>query len=192
MGVVDNVFFYVLIGLLGLYLASPWYSGKALGRRRLYGLVAVAVLAIGLCLLLMAFVLLPRLEVYDLIAYLAGFPILAVGLLLCLPAALQIRPATAPDVSGPSKTSGVCGILRHPIVLGEVLWPLGLSLSHEVRHRDISHRLLVLLPVYDYQGGRGTDGGGLWRAVSGIQEKRAGIHTFSERPEGKGRKGTID
>jgi len=128
MGVFDNVFFYVLIGLLGLYLASLWYSSKTLGRSWLYGLIAVAIFAIGRLLLPMPFVLQPRLEVSDLITNLAGFPILAAGLLLCVPAAFHIRPVTAPDKSEPLKTSGVYAILRHPIVLGEILWPLGLSL----------------------------------------------------------------
>jgi protein-S-isoprenylcysteine O-methyltransferase Ste14 len=76
----------------------------------------------------MPFVLQPRLGILDITANVVGWPILLLGLVLCLIAALQIKPVTAPDRNEPLITNGIYGIVRHPIIVGETVWPLGLSI----------------------------------------------------------------
>jgi protein-S-isoprenylcysteine O-methyltransferase Ste14 len=128
MVVLQNPFFYALIALFGLCMSSLWFSSKKLGRSWLYGATCVAIFAIGRLLLPMPFVIQPRLEISGVIANVVGWPLLILGLLLCLTAALQIKPVTAPDRKEPLKTTGLYGIVRHPIIVGETLWPLGLSI----------------------------------------------------------------
>jgi protein-S-isoprenylcysteine O-methyltransferase Ste14 len=41
---------------------------------------------------------------------------------------LRIAPLTAPDRSEPLRTDGLYGVVRHPLMLCDVFWPLGWSL----------------------------------------------------------------
>ena len=71
----------------------------------------------------------PRLEVSNIMVVPIGLTILALGFLLEALALKQLREIL---FHKPAKrrliTNGVYGIVRHPLYLGESLWPIGLSL----------------------------------------------------------------
>lgn len=117
--------FWAFLGAAGWAIA-PGVMTRRLGSRLGFG-VAVFVLAeLPRLLLPLPFVSQPRLETSPLVIVL-GAVVLAASLVLAAPVR-RIVPLTRPDRREPLRTDGLYTVVRHPLMLCDVLWPLGWSL----------------------------------------------------------------
>ncbi len=126
MAFIFEPFFWALISMFALVIASAVVGSTKLGRRPLFGFLIVVVFILGRVILVLPALRQPRFESGGWHLVLGGILFLA-GLVFSLPA-LNIRPFTAPDENIELKTTGFYGIVRNPIYLGEILWCLGWSI----------------------------------------------------------------
>lgn len=119
--------FWAFLGALGWALAFGIIGTRTLGRRLGFG-VAVFVLAeIPRLVLPLPFVTQARIDPVSAWLGVLGAAILAGGLVFAAPV-FRIVPLTAPDGREPLRTDGLYSIVRHPLMVCDALWPLGLSL----------------------------------------------------------------
>jgi protein-S-isoprenylcysteine O-methyltransferase Ste14 len=96
------------------------------GRQPLFGSTAVFFFVLGRVILVLPFLSQPRFPNQTWLGILGGA--LFMGGIVFSSAAIAIRPFTAPSKKMAFKTTGLYGIVRNPIYLGEILWTLGWSL----------------------------------------------------------------
>ncbi len=78
-------------------------------------------------LLPLGFVLQPRIDLNPIFRLVTGAIIFAASLFFGTPV-FRIVPLTGPDQREPLRTDGLYSIVRHPLMLCDIFWPLGLSL----------------------------------------------------------------
>jgi protein-S-isoprenylcysteine O-methyltransferase Ste14 len=100
---------------------------KALGRSLPFGIAMLLMAEAPRVVLPLPVVVQPRLGLSPSIAVPIGALILAVGLYFGTPA-VHISPLTAPDRREPLRTDGLYSVVRHPLMVCDILWPLGWSL----------------------------------------------------------------
>jgi protein-S-isoprenylcysteine O-methyltransferase Ste14 len=123
LSVLEDPFFWALMSMFALVAAGALVSGTRLGSYRRFGVVVVALFLLGRVILVLPSCPQPRFELGGL-NWAIGTAVFIIGVAFCAPA-LRIRPFTAPHGELPLRTTGLYGIVRHPIYLGEVLWCLG-------------------------------------------------------------------
>ena len=124
-------FHLVLAAVLGFTGAIVGYLSATL-RNIAFPFNVVAASALITCTAMSRFLLplcpQPRLHVPDSVAWIVGLPIFVVGILLIVTAICHIG---LPAASSPPKrrwelvTGGIYRRLRHPIYLGDLIWPVG-------------------------------------------------------------------
>jgi protein-S-isoprenylcysteine O-methyltransferase Ste14 len=129
--------------MLGKVLTDPWFwaflaavgwgacfgivGTQNLGRRLGFGITVFILAEFPRFLIPLPFVDQPRIEPLPAWLVVVGGLILVVSLYFGTPV-FQIVPLTAPDRSEPLRTRGLYSIVRHPLMLCDIFWPLGWSL----------------------------------------------------------------
>jgi protein-S-isoprenylcysteine O-methyltransferase Ste14 len=119
--------FWAFLAAVGWGLGITVVGSRALGRRLPFGVFMFVLAEAPRAVLPLPFVVQPRLDPVP--GWLAAFGwlVLAVGLAFATPV-FRIVPLTAPDRSEPLRTDGGYAVVRHPLMVCDILWPLGLSL----------------------------------------------------------------
>jgi protein-S-isoprenylcysteine O-methyltransferase Ste14 len=125
MALLQNPFFWAFVSMFALMGTTQIASVSQLGRHPLFGILLVAVFALGRVVLVLPPLPQPRFELGGW-HWAVGGVLFALGVIFAIPA-LSIKPFTAPDEKIKFRTDGFYGIVRNPIYLGEVLWCLGWS-----------------------------------------------------------------
>lgn len=123
----DDAFAWAAVSLVGLQGATSLFSGHVWSRSRWFVGVMLLLTTVGRAVLPLPFVDQPRLDPASWHAT-AGWMLFGVGIAILLPA-MGIRWWEPPEPRTALRTTGIHGVIRHPIYLGELLWPIGLSLA---------------------------------------------------------------
>ncbi len=135
----DTPFFWALLAMAGWFFGLLVVGGRRAGRSTAFGALVVALAEVPRALLPLGFVDQPRFGSGSALP-IVGFAVLISALMFATPV-LRIRAFTKPDRVEPLRTTGLYGVVRHPLYLCDTLWPLGLSLIT----RSIVGTLLVVL-----------------------------------------------
>jgi protein-S-isoprenylcysteine O-methyltransferase Ste14 len=113
--------------------AVGWAAGIAIvgtqtpGRSLRFGIPVFVLAEVPRVVLPLPFVSQPRIDAPHPALIAAGAVILAVSLFFGTPV-FRIAPLTAPARSEPLRTSGLYSVVRHPLMVCDIFWPLGWSL----------------------------------------------------------------
>ncbi len=121
-----NPFFWALISMLGMVGATSLFSKHKFRRSVIFVTVALILVTIGRVLLVLPFCKQPRFEIAGW-HWIIGGTIVAFGLALVAGPTFVVRWWSPPKAGMKLRTTGIYGVVRHPIYLFEVLWPLGLA-----------------------------------------------------------------
>ena len=124
---VANPWFWAFLAALGWGLCTGLVGSRALGRRLRLGISLVLLAEVPRALLPLPFVLQPRIEAGHPVFVAAGAAVLAGSLFFATPV-FRIAPFTAPAQREPLRTDGLYSVVRHPLMVCDIFWPLGLSL----------------------------------------------------------------
>jgi protein-S-isoprenylcysteine O-methyltransferase Ste14 len=102
-------------------------GSHALGRSSIFGISMFILVEVPRILLPLPFVFQPRLESNQAWSIVFGGLIFLASLFLGTPV-FRISPLTSPDRQNPLRTDGLYAIIRHPLMLCDIFWPLGWSL----------------------------------------------------------------
>jgi len=118
-------YFWAFLSTLGWAMGMLTVGSTSLGRYMLYGFTGSMLAQIPRLILPLWFVQQPRFE--------APVAVVALGAILCLTAlffafpGLGVKIYTRPTHMEPLVTSGLYGMVRHPILFSNIVWPLGWS-----------------------------------------------------------------
>lgn len=118
--------FWAFLAAMGWALALGLIGTRRPGRRLAFGVTCFVLVEAPRLVLVLPFVAQPRFDA-DAWPGLAGVFLLVAGLVFAAPV-LRITPLTAPDRGEPLRTDGLYAWVRHPLMVCEVLWPLGVAL----------------------------------------------------------------
>lgn len=122
----DGPFFWAFLAMIGWFMGLLVVGSKTFGDRTPFGVVTVALAEIPRMILPLSFISQPRFD--DGIALpVIGSVILVVALVFGMPA-LRIQAFTRPREKEKLRTTGLYGVVRHPIMFCDASWPLGWSL----------------------------------------------------------------
>ncbi len=119
--------FWAFLAAIGWALAFAVVGSKTLGRSLGFGIFMFILAELPRILLPLPFVSQPRLAANP--AWLLGVGgLIFLGSLYFGTPVFRIVPLTAPDRHETLRTNGLYAIVRHPLMLCDILWPLGWSL----------------------------------------------------------------
>lgn len=124
--ILTDPWFWAFLAAVGWGLAFGVVGTKTLGRSLVFGIAMFILAEVPRLLLPLPFVPQPRIESSPLLVV-AGVIILVVSLLFGTPV-FRIIPLTGPDRREPLRTNGLYAIVRHPLMVCDIFWPLGWSL----------------------------------------------------------------
>jgi protein-S-isoprenylcysteine O-methyltransferase Ste14 len=124
---ISNPWFWAFLAAAGWGLAFGVVGTKSLGRSLGFGIVMFILAELPRILLPLLFVSQPRIQPDSPLLAAAGAIILAGSLYFGTPV-FRIVPLTGPDRREPLRTDGLYSIVRHPLMLCDIFWPLGWSL----------------------------------------------------------------
>jgi protein-S-isoprenylcysteine O-methyltransferase Ste14 len=119
--------FWAFVAAIGWGLAFALIGTETLGRRLAFGILVFLLAELPRLLLPLPFVSQPRIDPKPAWLVPAGAFVLAGSLLFAIPV-FRIVPLTAPDRREPLRTDGLYAIVRHPLMVCDIFWPLGWSL----------------------------------------------------------------
>jgi protein-S-isoprenylcysteine O-methyltransferase Ste14 len=119
--------FWAFLGAAGWGLGIGVVGSRTLGRRLPAGVVMFVLAEAPRAVLPLPLVAQPRIDPVPWWLAACGGLILAAGLAFAAPV-FRIVPLTAPDRGEPLRTDGLYAVVRHPLMVCDILWPLGLSL----------------------------------------------------------------
>ena len=125
--ILTDPWFWAFLAAIGWGLAFATVGTQALGHRLGFGIAMFILAELPRILLPLPFVSQPRFEP-DSPLLVAGGIIILVGSLFFGTPVLRIVPLTRPDRHEPLRTDGLYSIVRHPLMLCDIFWPLGWSL----------------------------------------------------------------
>jgi protein-S-isoprenylcysteine O-methyltransferase Ste14 len=123
MNFLEDTFFWAFVSMFALLASSQIVSNQKLGKYPLFGVLIVALFALGRVVLVLPSLPQPRFEIGVWHWFLGGL-IFVVGILFSFPA-WRIKPFTVADEEIVLKTTGFYSIVRNPIYLAELLCSLG-------------------------------------------------------------------
>ena len=125
--ILTNPWFWAFLAAVGWCLGLGVIGSHKIGRYLSIGIVMFILAEIPRLLLPLPFVNQPRFEPTSGWAIgFGGFLFLA-SLIFGTPV-FRIAPITYPDRHNPLRTDGLYAIIRHPLMLCDIFWPLGWSL----------------------------------------------------------------
>lgn len=125
----SNPFFWALIGMFGLVGTFAVVSSKRVGGRPLLGLFFVAAFFVSRFVLALPFCDQPRFDAGGVAGFL-GSVVFVVGCFLGLAPCFAIRALNVAEGGMALQTTGLYGIVRNPIYLGELLWCFGWAVMY--------------------------------------------------------------
>jgi protein-S-isoprenylcysteine O-methyltransferase Ste14 len=125
----NEPFFWALVSMFGLVGACTVVGTKKVGGSALAGALIVTVFDLGRFILVLPAC--PQSH-FDMGGWhnLVGGVIFVLGGYFGLTPCLYIRPVTVAKKEMPFVTTGLYGMVRNPIYLGEILWCLGWAIIH--------------------------------------------------------------
>lgn len=123
----EDPWFWAFLAAIGWGLAVGAVGTRALGRSLRFGVPVVVLAEVPRVLLPLPLVSQPRLDANGPVLVTLGAAILAGSLCFATPV-FRIFAFTGPNRREPLRTDGVYSLVRHPLMLCDVFWPLGLSL----------------------------------------------------------------
>ncbi len=119
--------FWAFLAALGWGLCIGLVGSRTLGRRVGLGVSLVLLAEVPRALLALPFVSQPRIEAGRPVLIAVGAAVLAGSLFFATPV-FRIVPFTAPAQREPLRTNGLYSLVRHPLMVCDIFWPLGVSL----------------------------------------------------------------
>jgi hypothetical protein len=124
---ISNPWFWAFVALLGWIMGYAVVSTKMFGSNLGFGILMLFMAEVPQIIIALPFISQPRIEPNNALFIECGSLILA-GSLFCGSPVFSIHPLTRPDASEPLRTIGLYSIVRHPLMLCDIFWPLGWSL----------------------------------------------------------------
>ena len=124
---IADPWFWAFLAAIGWSLGFGLVGTETLGRRLEFGITVFILAELPRLLLPLPFVFQPRVEPNPSWLVLVGALILAASLFFATPV-FRIVPLTAPDHREPLRTDGLYSVVRHPLMVCDIFWPLGWSL----------------------------------------------------------------
>jgi protein-S-isoprenylcysteine O-methyltransferase Ste14 len=125
--VLTDPWFWAFLATVGWAGGFGIIGTKTLGRRLGFGIALFILAELPRILLPLPFVSQPRIALNPTLLVVPGVIVLVVSLFFGTPV-FRIVPLTGPDRHKPLRTDGLYSIVRHPLMLCDIFWPLGLSL----------------------------------------------------------------
>jgi protein-S-isoprenylcysteine O-methyltransferase Ste14 len=120
--------FWALLGVLGWGPGvSAFFGIRRLGRSLIFGSAMFVVAEAPRILLPLPFVTQPRISASPVLLITVGC-LIVIGSLPFGAPVFRIVPLRAPDQHSPLRTDGLYSMVRHPLMVCDILWPLGWSL----------------------------------------------------------------
>jgi protein-S-isoprenylcysteine O-methyltransferase Ste14 len=119
--------FWAFLAVLGWALAFGLIGTQTLGRRLGFGIAVFILAEVPRLVLPLPFVSQPRVELSPAFLVPLGALILIGSLYFAAPV-FRIVPLTGPNQREPLRTDGLYSIVRHPLMVCDIFWPLGWSL----------------------------------------------------------------
>jgi protein-S-isoprenylcysteine O-methyltransferase Ste14 len=121
--------FWAFLAVLGWGPGCGMFFGiDSLGRRLEFGIAVFILAEVPRILLPLPFVVQPRITPNPSLIVSLGILVLAGSLFFGTPV-FRIVPLTAPDHREALRTDGLYSVVRHPLMLCDIFWPLGWSLT---------------------------------------------------------------
>lgn len=145
MAVLSDVFFWALVATACLYAGVAVFTSRRRFARGTYIATGIAA-SLGYAgpRLAIPFLPQPALGLPGWLAVPAGGALTLLGLAVMLRAIQRLRAGGAPagDGASPVIRDGLYGLVRHPMYLGDVIWPLGLAIAADAAYA------LALVPLW--------------------------------------------
>jgi protein-S-isoprenylcysteine O-methyltransferase Ste14 len=125
--ILTDPWFWAFLAAIGWGAGFAIVGTHTLGRSLGFGIAAFILAELPRILLPLPFVSQPRIEPNAPLLVAAGVVVLAGSLVFATPV-FRIVPLTGPHRGEPLRTDGLYLIVRHPLMLCDVFWPLGWSL----------------------------------------------------------------
>jgi protein-S-isoprenylcysteine O-methyltransferase Ste14 len=122
-----NPFFWALASMLGMVGATSLFAGHGLRRSALFVSASLVLVMAGRIVLVLPFCPQPRFEASGW-HWIAGGALILLALVAAAGPVMSVRWWSPPKAGMELRTSGVYAVVRHPIYLAELLWPLGLAI----------------------------------------------------------------
>jgi protein-S-isoprenylcysteine O-methyltransferase Ste14 len=119
--------FWAFLAAVGWGLCTGLVGSRTLGRNLRLGISLVLLAEVPRALVPLPFVAQPRIEAGRPVLIVIGAAVLAGSVLFATPV-VRIFPFTAPAGREPLRTDGLYSVVRHPLMVCDIFWPLGLSL----------------------------------------------------------------
>jgi protein-S-isoprenylcysteine O-methyltransferase Ste14 len=125
--ILTDPWFWAFLAAIGWGLAFGVVGTQTLGRNLGFGIAMFILAELPRILLPLPFVSQPRIEANPLWLVVAGIVVLVGSLFFGTPV-FRIVPLTGPDRHESLRTDGLYAIVRHPLMVCDIFWPLGWSL----------------------------------------------------------------
>jgi protein-S-isoprenylcysteine O-methyltransferase Ste14 len=119
--------FWAFLAAVGWGLGFGAVATQTLGRSLMFGLVMFVLAEVPRIVLPLRFVVQPRIPANPTLLVVVGGLILAASLVFATPV-FRIVPLTGPSRREPLRTDGLYSVVRHPLMVCDIFWPLGWSL----------------------------------------------------------------
>lgn len=119
--------FWAFLAALGWGLCTGLVGSRTWGRSPRLGVALVLLAEVPRAVLPLPFVSQPRIEAGRPVLNAVGVAVLAGSLVFAAPV-FRIVPFTAPAQGEPLRTDGLYSVVRHPLMVCDIFWPLGVSL----------------------------------------------------------------
>ncbi len=120
--------FWAFLAAVGWGMGIAMMGTRVPGRRLGFGVVMFLLVELPRIVLPLPFVKQPRILPTSPWIVVPGILIIIGSLFFATPV-FRIVPLTAPDRSEPLRTDGLYSIVRHPLMVCDLFWPLGWSLA---------------------------------------------------------------
>ena len=127
--ILTDAWFWAFLAALGWGVCFGIVGTRTLGRSLGFGITAFLLAELPRLLLPLPFVSQPRLDLDPRLLGGVGWVVLLGSLVFGTPV-FRIIPLTRPDHHAPLRTDGLYSLVRHPLMLCDILWPLGWSLIY--------------------------------------------------------------
>jgi protein-S-isoprenylcysteine O-methyltransferase Ste14 len=119
--------FWAFLAAVGWGMGIGVVGTKSLGRRPGFGMLMFLLAEFPRIVLPLPFVAQARITASPILLAIPGGIVLAASLFFGSPV-FRIVPLTAPDRSEPLRTTGLYSVVRHPLMVCDIFWPVGWSL----------------------------------------------------------------
>jgi len=138
----QNIFLWALIPIVALFVGVVGLSSKRIKLEPPFTLIIIFLFEIPR--FIMVFLPQPSLGLPKFVAWIIGGIIFLIAMGFAVLAVYQIKfgAVKVPSVKRELKTSGIYGLVRHPIYFGDTFWPAGLSIMFNATYS------LMLTPLW--------------------------------------------